>query len=64
MRVLRLAQRAVGVDVDPPAQNILAVEGKRRQPQDLIDRAGRRGEAVDDLVRNPDPHDWIRAAFS
>ena len=62
MGILSLAPRAVGVDVDPPAQHVLAVERKRRQPQDLVDRSGRRVEAMDDLVRNPDPHDWIRAA--
>ena len=64
MRVLALSQRAIGVDVAPPAQDVLAVERERRQPQDLVDRAGRRGEAVDDLVRNPDPHVGAARPFS
>ena len=64
VRILGVTQRAICVDVYPPAQHVLAVERERLEPQDLVDRADRRGEAVNDLVRNPDPHDWIRAASS
>ena len=56
VRVLGLAQRAVDIDADAPALDILAVEAMRRQAQILNQHAGRRPIAMRNLVRNPDPH--------
>ena len=49
-RILAPAQRAVDVDLEPPAQHILRLEAARRQAQVLDQRARRRREGVSRVV--------------